>query len=212
MPEVKVESPAKQETKIRESPKERRYRRGKGKKQRRQTAPRSPKYTGSEEELKGHVFDLGYNQSYQYTTTVKEISQHVAKTYKNGSDVKKSIDNMAHLIIDMPLDPVYLDPDDTSPVIKRLWSRSVDTYARRVETLEQNMKTLYSLVWGQCSMPLKDKIESDEVFNLVEADMDSIALLLIIRSINFAGNSEKKLAKPCTRPRGVFTPSSKNVT
>ena len=92
------------------------------------------------------MFDLGYNQSDQYTTTIKEISQHVAKTYKNGTDVKQSIDNMTPLVIDMPLDPVYPDPDDPSPIIKRLWSRSVDTYARRVEILEQNMKTLYSLV------------------------------------------------------------------
>ena len=191
MPESTVESPVKRETKTRESPKERQYRRGKGKKSRRPPAPRTHKYTGDEEVLKGHVFDIGYNQSDQYTTTIREISQHVAKTYKNGSDVKKSIDTMEHLTLDMPTDPVYPDPIDPSPVIKHLWNRSVDAYARRVELLEQNMKTLFSLVWGQCSMPLKAKIESDVDFTEVEEDMDSIALLVIIRSINFAMNAEK---------------------
>ena len=77
MPEVKTESPAKKETSPRETPKERRYRRGRGKKTRRQQAPKTPKYTGDTEDLKGNVFDLGYNQSDQYTTTVRELSQYV---------------------------------------------------------------------------------------------------------------------------------------
>lgn len=60
-------------------------------------------------------------------------------------------------------------------------------------------------------MPLKAKIESDEVFNLVEADMDYIALLIIIRSINFAVNAEKNPNQALYEAKRSFTLSSKNV-
>ena len=72
----------------REPPRDRKYRRGKGKQSRRKSVTKSPRYTGITDELKDHVFDIGYNQCDQYTTTVREISHHVGRTYKNGADVK----------------------------------------------------------------------------------------------------------------------------
>ena len=172
MSETKQDSPVKRETKPRESPKDKRYRRGRGKKSRRQPALKTPKYTGDTEELKGHVFDLGYNQSDQCTTTTREISHHVGKTYKYGADVKRSIDSLTQLVLQVPTDPVYPDPANPSPVIKRLQERSVDAYVRRMEILEQNLRTLYSLIWGQCSMPLKARVESRNEFEIILTNMD----------------------------------------
>lgn len=146
MSEVKLESLVKKETKPRESLKEQRYHRGRDKKNRRQPASRTPKYTGNTEDLKGHVFDLGYNQSDQYTATIREISQYVGKNYKYGADVKISIDSLTELTLVMPTDPIYPDPGSPSSVIKILRERSVDAYVRRAEIPDQNLKTLHSLV------------------------------------------------------------------
>ena len=98
--------------KPKESPKDRRFRRGKGKKARRRHPVRGTKFIGNTEDLGEHVYDIGYNQSDQYTTTTREISHHVGHTYKNGADVKRSIDGLTQLLLAIPVDHVY--PDKTT--------------------------------------------------------------------------------------------------
>ena len=191
MIEVKEKGSPKRETKARVSPQEKRRRRGRGRNSRRQPAQRTPKYTGDTDDLKGHIYDIGYNQSDQYTTTTREIAHHVGRTYKHGADVKRSIDELTQLSLQVPTDPVHPDPSNPSAVVKRIWEREVDTYARRKDILEHNLRTLYSLIWGQCSLPLKAKLESRNEFQHILNSMDSLALLRLIRSINFALNDDK---------------------
>ena len=116
---------------------------------------RGTKFIGNTEDLGDHIYDIGYNQSDQYTTTTREISHHVGRTYKNGADVERSIDGLTPLVLDIPVDPVYPDESNLSKVVIRIWEREVDGYVRRKDTLDQNLRTLYSLIWGQCSPSMK---------------------------------------------------------
>ena len=75
-----------------ESPRSRRLRRGSGKRQRRQ--PYKERFEGATEDLKKHVYDLNYNQCEQYNKTTKKIAEHVGITYKNGADVRVSIEKL----------------------------------------------------------------------------------------------------------------------
>ena len=178
MAETEDTTPPPTTFKKKESPRDRRFRRGKGKKARRNPLARGPKFTGDTEDLKDHVYDVGYNQSDQYTTTTREISHHVGRSYKNGADVKRSIDGLRPMVIPIPPDPVHPDPLNPSAVLIRIWEREVDGYVRRKDTLDQNLRTLYSLIWGQCSPSMKAKLEARNTHKDIRDRMDAMSLLL----------------------------------
>ena len=66
--------------------------------------PRSNKFEGSQPDLKGHVYHIGYNQADIFAKTTKEIGLFTGKTYKNGGDVKRSIDQLDAINTPVPSD------------------------------------------------------------------------------------------------------------
>ena len=56
---------------------------------------RQSKFEGQIDALKGHIYDFTDNrQADLYTTTTKDIAGYAAITLKNGSDVRKAIEDM----------------------------------------------------------------------------------------------------------------------
>ena len=100
-----------------ENPRERRFRRGSGKKQRR-SPPVQQRFEGATEALKGHYYDMGYNRSEQFNKTTKAICNYVGTTYRNGADVRVSIESLTTLII--PINDIGAAP---TPLERRIWGK-----------------------------------------------------------------------------------------
>ena len=83
-------------------------------------ASRTPKFEGSEANLKGMVYTLGFAQGEMFTKTTRDISLYVGKTYKNGGDIKKTIDKLE--LIDIP-PPADLDDTIATKAEQRIWER-----------------------------------------------------------------------------------------
>merc|ERR1740124_2183940 len=93
--------------KTRENPRNRRPYKVKGKIHSRKLSgvvKRSPKFTGETESLKTYVYDLGYSQADIYTDTTQKNAEYCDQEYKNGADVKSSIEELYILLIDVPDD------------------------------------------------------------------------------------------------------------
>ena len=84
-----------------------------------------------------------------FTRTTKEIDEYVGSNYKFGSDVRQAVEQLEAPDLDLkePEDP----PEGASWTRICLWEKHVDSFAKRLEYLTENLKTLYSLVWGQCT-------------------------------------------------------------
>ena len=65
---------------------------------------RKQRFLGPESEIEEHTYTLGNNQRERFVATTKAISNHVGRTYKNGGDVKRSIDQLRGTIIPPPAD------------------------------------------------------------------------------------------------------------
>jgi hypothetical protein len=141
--------------------------------------------------LKGYVYDCSsYKQADNYNRTTKEIAEFVGRTYKYGSDARLAITNLAA--------PVFTEPADlaatgVSAARKRLWERQVDKLGKRESYLEENMKTIYSLVWGQCTEIMRQRLEALPSFNTMSTKGDSIGLLKAIKSLVYNFQSQKYL-------------------
>ena len=127
----------------------------------------------------------------QYTNTTKEIALYVATTLKNGNDVWKAIEDLSIPTIKLPDDL----PTDATAAAKRSWEKKVDECTKKELILEENMKTLYSIIWGQCTELMRQRIQALPEYKKMNSDADSLTLLKAIRNQAFNYQSQKDLAQ-----------------
>ena len=152
--------------------------------------PRAPKFEGKCMDLKGHIYDCSdVRQSDQYTKTTKEIAEFVGRTYKYGGDARLAVESLKKPEFEMPSDPI----DGASKTMERIWEKTVDEFVKRSTHLEENMKTLYSLVWGQCTDIMRQKLDAHESFAEVSSMGDGIRILRLVKGIAFQFQSQKYL-------------------
>ena len=84
-------------------------------------------------------------------------------------------------------------PDTSSNVKKQILEKKIDEFMKRELTLEENVKNLYSLIWGQCTEAMKSKIEALETCEVFFADDGRVELLKAIKGICFNFKSKKYL-------------------
>ena len=77
--------------------------------------------------------------------TTREIAEYVGRTYKYGGDVCLAVETLV-----IPTFPVSTDPAEGASRTE-VWEKLVDEHVKRMSGLAENIKTLYSLVWGQCN-------------------------------------------------------------
>eukprot|EP00978_Attheya_sp_CCMP212_P006553 scaffold15183_cov61-Attheya_sp.AAC.2 len=169
-----------------------RNRRGTGKKPTsvNTVVPRQPKFEGRCEEIKSHIYDCSdVRQSDIFVMTTKEVAGHVGRSYKYGADAGLTVANMCLPTLVPPSDPAT----GASATVKRIWEKEVDEYVKQKSYLNQNMKTLYALVWGQCTDVMKQKLEGLSTFDTLSADRDGLGLLKAIKDLVYNFQSQKYL-------------------
>ena len=120
----------------------------------------------------------------------KEMAEYVGRTYKHGGDIRLAVLNLG---------PPELPILDDSPVganetQKLIWKKRIEQFIAREDKLNKNLKTLYSLVWGQCLDIMRQKIEASDKYQDMLATADSmLELLKTIKTISFNFQSQKHL-------------------
>jgi hypothetical protein len=138
---------------------------------------RPTKFEGRCDDLKSHVYDFGEHKSADlFIVTTKEIANHVGQTYKCGGDLAEAIINLETPTKMEPTDPV--NPDNK--VAMKKWEREHDEYRKWNVAMTESIKTLYNLMWGQCSETMQEKLESLDDYNDIRSSSDGIGLLLAL--------------------------------
>jgi hypothetical protein len=110
------------------------------------------KFEGRCDALKGNVYDYASSRQAadQYTKTTREICEYVGTTYKFGAETRIALENLAIPHLAEPADPAA----NASRTAVRMWEKEVDDYVKERNAILQNLKTAYSLIYGQCSEEL----------------------------------------------------------
>lgn len=150
-------------------------------------------FKGKCKELEGFIFDANrYNQADEYIKTVKEIAEYVGANYDHGADVRQAIEEGVKPTFAKPVKPQPLaDESDIDETDTMIWKKEVDYYVKRVTMLDSNLRKIYSLVWGQCSDVMREKIEALEAYETIKTEYDVLALLKEIKVINFKFEDQK---------------------
>ena len=146
------------------------------------------KFEGKCAELKGCIYDCtDSKQADVFTKTTKEIANYVGTTYKYGNDVKLAVSTLRTPSFTEPSDP----PEGASKSKLKIWETKISDYCKRESYLEENLKTLYSLVWGQCTDLIRARIEALDAHKQMFEDGDSIGLLIAIKALVYNYQSQK---------------------
>jgi hypothetical protein len=129
------------------------------------------KFEGDCEGMKGKILDCSdAKQADQFVQTCKALSIYVGSTFKNGGDMCTMI-----LTLDMPTFPELVDPPEVTT--RRRFDKLVDEQTKREIILDQNIRTLYSVEWVQCTEMLKNKLEALPALEAVSDDSNGLELL-----------------------------------
>ena len=149
------------------------------------------KFDGRCDDIKGHIFDIRAGQADQFVKTKKEIALYVGRTYKNSADIVSALDE---LIIPTLQEPKAPNASSVTPSQQRIYDKKLDQHALREVNFDNNIQSLYSLVWGQCSDSMQAKVEAMPAFLLVaKPNSHGIELLKIIKKISFNYQGHKYL-------------------
>ena len=149
-------------------------------------------FEGKCDDLSGYIYDCAdpKQAADMYTSTTKEISEYVGRTYKYGGEMRQVIMKLRKPTYDIPEDI----PKDSSDGLKIIWKNRLTEYVKRESVLTENVKTAYSLIWGQCTDVMRQKIASHSDYETTEDVSDAIGLLKTIKSIMF--NFQGQIYRP----------------
>ena len=137
------------------------------------------KFKGKCKELEGIIFDANrYNQADEYIKAVAEIAEYIGRTYENGTDVQQTIESGVRLVLDKPKKPsVDAGTGKMDETDEYIWKKEIDYYIKRKSQLDSNLRKAYSLVWGQCSDVMREKIETLADYKDMKDNCDVLRLL-----------------------------------
>eukprot|EP00978_Attheya_sp_CCMP212_P010735 scaffold26100_cov31-Attheya_sp.AAC.7 len=135
-------------------------------------------FVGKCPDMEGHIYDCtNSRQSNMYTRTSNEIAEYVGMNYRNGGDVRLTVEMLKIPTLAMPKAAVAGTDGKVDSMAKLISEKMVNEYVRQVTTLNLNICTLYSLVWGQCTDTMRQRVEALKDFSVVHAELDGLELL-----------------------------------
>ena len=90
-------------------------------------------------------------------------------------------------------------PANTSAAQNRHWEKRIVEISKEEMMLDENMKTLFSIVWGQVLDVLKHRIQVLDKFKTMNAEGDFLALLAALRNQAFNFSHRKTRHKHSKR-------------
>ena len=168
-------------------------------------------FKGDTEDMNGHVFQTfgEANDRMQFNKTLEALGHYINKSLKHPGDLVRLYKRIERPTIPTPDDITNAEFADE----RRAWNWKEDMrrHKDRQIVLENNLRLLYAVIWGQCSEPMKAKLEGLPQFEERDIDCDCVWLLQSIRSTMYQFEGKKhlfvamaeartKLEKCCQRP------------
>ena len=149
------------------------------------------KFEGGTKDLGTNVFQL-YAESRdrkQFERTKDAIEHYVRLNLLKGNDIVPTIRDLKESKIKEPAE--LNEADKTNEVKKRIFEKKIDAFVKREEKMEDNLQTLYSIIWNQCSKQVKMQIKSAKDYKTKCKKCDPLWLLKTVKGICYSFQDQK---------------------
>ena len=144
-----------------------------------------PQVLGATKELRHHIYLIGRNQAEKYIRTTEKVSEYAG----------------LHISKEMRIVVLHGDNDTLKPP-KQLGKKEAETpgrmeeykvelsaYQRKKDKFDDDLATLFEVIYGQCTERVKLKLKVDSEFPSLRADYDVSGLLKKLRVMAFSTNA-----------------------
>lgn len=137
--------------------------------------------------LKNDIFDYQTNkQAQKYQDNLEAIKIYISKQYhKYTAELINSIDSLQ---LDIPAE--YADLTDKEPTVAALkkWELQYKKREEQCDIYANFLDSLYSLLWRQCTVLMKEKIKSHPTYDTINKSQNGIELLKLIKTLSHSYN------------------------
>ena len=143
-------------------------------------------YKGSVEGMNGHVFQTYAEQSKrgEFQRTLDELQVYCSTTYVQEAGLLEPLfSRLENPTLDRPLRPIFSTDEDLNNIEEEIYKEELKAYVRTKNSLKATLHSLFNVVWGQCSMNLRSKLESKNEFKDIRENKDVGGLLKQIKAV-----------------------------
>ena len=90
----------------------------------------------------------------------------------------------------LPEEPIL--PDNPMLHQRKMWDLCATAAIKNEETLKQNMRALYTVVYSLCDANMEDKVKAYESYKEVKRTRNTLKLLQIIKQYMYTNGSEER--------------------
>jgi len=142
------------------------------------------RYEGVPDLLRGVVFTITRDRPDLYLKALKRLGVYVCATYKNGSDMCLEAEELI-----LPEEPVLRE----NPIRHqcKMWDLRATAAIKNEDTLKQNMRAIYTVVYSLCNANMEDKVKGHEGYTEIKHTRDTLKLLQVIKQYMYSNTSEE---------------------
>ena len=126
----------------------------------------------------------------QFTKSLDALGGYAAKNLRYPEDIKS-------LFNETMVAPSIVAPADLPVGSTRgqelVWETQMKSYARRTEQLLSNTITIYAVIWGQCSEPMRTKLRALDDFTARNQSNDCLWLLSEIKGVTHQFDTKRNI-------------------
>ena len=143
---------------------------------------------GSVEGMNGHVFQTYGEQSKrgEFQRTLEELQVYCSTTYiQEASLLEPLFNRLENPVLAKPIKPTYDEDNEEESVDEDLeediYKEEIKAYVKARSGLKATLHSLFNVIWGQCSLLLRSKLESKREFEGIKENKDVGGLLKLIK-------------------------------
>ena len=143
------------------------------------------KFEGASSDLMGHVFDIMQSKTKQidqYNSTLDHLKTYIG--VHMDPMVLEAIEELSTPTLTEPLPLIQMDGTVTTINMKK-WEKRYNRYLTREEQIENELKKIYAMIWGQCSDAMQTRIQESATYETTRQAKDAIGIVRIIKTISF---------------------------
>ncbi len=147
---------------------------------------------GACEELKDNVCTVGdARMAHSDAKTTEAIANCIQSKFDKGQDVRDAIVTMEQIDMEQCRPEQVDDEENISYVDKLIVQQEVKEFVGRMRKYQDNMNKAYGLIMGQCTQGVKNKLESRDDWEELQAEHNPIDLLKAIKEITHSHQDSK---------------------
>eukprot|EP00591_Stephanopyxis_turris_P000094 CAMPEP_0195518894 /NCGR_PEP_ID=MMETSP0794_2-20130614/13873_1 /TAXON_ID=515487 /ORGANISM="Stephanopyxis turris, Strain CCMP 815" /LENGTH=156 /DNA_ID=CAMNT_0040647931 /DNA_START=274 /DNA_END=744 /DNA_ORIENTATION=+ len=122
------------------------------------------------EDLKGYVYDVASTKGGStYTRTTQEIARHVGGKYSQiGTYIHSALLMLVVPNLPQPAEPEPITVGDNKAEVtnvqQEIWKEQIRLWVKMDAGIKSTIKSVYDLIWGQCSEMLRSRLRGDKKF------------------------------------------------